>query len=203
MYTNIYKSFYIYMHITLTYTTNIFQFHHVYKKIIYKRILYICMYVYNYTFGLKQTFKSLADTWMRTCGREESGVWVTLPRVFSHTNCALSTLAPHNRFSLLPLYPRINKNIRSVYHISRVSVLSVMFVRSCTTMRMWTRFLSTLEGPSTRRFLFPSHPPSRLDRPIFILPPFSSFNSTFRISRGSLLFLFLFLNCISLIRLNA
>jgi len=77
--------------------------------------------------------------------------------IFSHTNCALSANT-HNNFSLLPSYARINKNICSVYHVSRVSVLSVTFVRSCTTMRMWTRFLSILEGNKIdETFLFSPH----------------------------------------------
>lgn len=84
----------------------------------------------------------LSNHWQtRECGHaEERKVDAqcanTILRVPSHVGIALSRLTPHNRFSLLPLYARINKNIRSVYHISRVSVLSVMFVRSCTTMRM-------------------------------------------------------------------
>lgn len=68
LYINLY--IYSYMHIIFNTYDKYFSISYpVYKKIIYKRMYtyihmhtHICLHVYNYTFGLKQTFKSLADT---------------------------------------------------------------------------------------------------------------------------------------------
>lgn len=55
--------------------------------------MYTCIYVYNYTFGLKQTFKSLADTC--ECGHAEERKVVasvnTFPHAFSHIRIAISS----------------------------------------------------------------------------------------------------------------
>lgn len=59
------------MHITLTHTTNIFQFYLVYKKIIYKRIYtYVCIGTYVYMFTtIHLDLNKLSNHWQtRECG---------------------------------------------------------------------------------------------------------------------------------------
>lgn len=94
MYTNIY----IYTHITVTHTTNIFQFRPVYKKNYLQTHIYIhmriCIYVYMFI-TLRLDLNKLSNHWQtRECGHaEERKVDAsvdTFPCVFSQTNYALS-----------------------------------------------------------------------------------------------------------------
>lgn len=118
----------------------------------------------------------LSNHWQtRECGHAEerkvdaSDEYISL-YFLAYTNCALSAVIPHNfpLFSLAIIYARINKNIRSVYHVSRVSVLKCNVlcgrVPRCACELV---FLSTLEGGNRRDVSLPVSPPSRLDRPFF------------------------------------
>lgn len=103
------------MRITLTHTTNIFQFHFVCKKNYLQTHIYIlclCIYVYMFT-TIRLDLNKLSNHWQtRECGHAEerkvdARCEYDFPYVFMHMNCDLSA---NHRTQLLSSLTLIRAN---------------------------------------------------------------------------------------------